>query len=91
MMGCDYTETIKGVGPKNAYNLIKEHKTIDEAIKHLTPRLKDNIPPEWNYAEARELFIKPLVTPGESFDVKKEYIFVLYNIYYIYLVGLEGT
>lgn len=71
MLGCDYTETIKGVGPKNAYNLIKEHKSIDEAIKHLTPRLKDNIPADWNYAEARELFIKPLVTPGESFDVKQ--------------------
>ncbi|KAI9483550.1 MAG: PIN domain-like protein [Benjaminiella poitrasii] len=69
LMGCDYTETIKGVGPKNAYNLIKEHKSIDEAIKHLTPRLKENIPKDWNYAEARELFIHPEVTPGDQINL----------------------
>lgn len=69
-MGCDYTETIRGVGPITAYNLIKEHKTIDEAIKNLTPRLKGNIPVDWNYSEARELFVKPDVTPGSEFDVR---------------------
>lgn len=68
-MGCDYTETIKGVGPKNAYNLIKQHKTIDEAIKHLTPRLQDNIPAEWNYADARRLFVESEVTPGKDIEV----------------------
>lgn len=69
LMGCDYTETIKGVGPKNAYNLIKQHKTIDEAIKHLTPRLQDNIPAEWNYADARRLFVESEVTPGKDIEV----------------------
>ncbi|KAI7903090.1 flap structure specific endonuclease 1 [Cokeromyces recurvatus] len=69
LLGCDYTETIKGVGPKNAYNLIKEHKTIEEAIKHLTPRLKENIPTDWNYAEARKLFIHPEVTPGDQINL----------------------
>lgn len=69
LMGCDYTETIKGVGPKNAYNLIKQHKTIDEAIKHLTPRLQDNIPAGWNYADARRLFVESEVTPGKDIEV----------------------
>ncbi|KAG1089367.1 hypothetical protein G6F42_019992 [Rhizopus arrhizus] len=69
LMGCDYTETIKGVGPKNAYNLIKQHKTIDEAIKHLTPRLQDNIPAEWNYADARRLFVESEVTPGKDIEL----------------------
>ncbi|KAL7326007.1 Elongation of fatty acids protein 2, variant 2 [Mucor circinelloides] len=69
LMGCDYTETIKGVGPKNAYNLIKQHKTIDEAIKHLTPRLQDNIPAGWNYADARRLFVESEVTPGKDIEL----------------------
>lgn len=69
LLGCDYTESIKGVGPKNAYNLIKEHKTIDEAIKHLSQRLKDGIPKEWNYADARELFTKPEVTPASEIEL----------------------
>ncbi|CEP08189.1 hypothetical protein [Parasitella parasitica] len=69
LMGCDYTETIRGVGPKNAYNLIKQHKTIDEAIKHLTPRLQDNIPADWNYANARELFVNPEVIPGKDIEL----------------------
>jgi flap endonuclease-1 len=68
-MGCDYTETIRGVGPKSAYNLIKQHKTIDEAIKHLPPKSKDNIPADWNYADARELFVKSEVTPGKDIEV----------------------
>ena len=69
MLGCDYTQSIKGVGPKSAYNLIKEHKSIDEALKHLTPKLKENIPEDWNYAEARELFVTPEVTPGSEIEV----------------------
>ncbi|KAG2198209.1 hypothetical protein INT46_000875 [Mucor plumbeus] len=69
LMGCDYTETIRGVGPKSAYNLIKQHKTIDEAIKHLPPKSKDNIPADWNYADARELFVKSEVTPGKDIEL----------------------
>lgn len=92
LLGCDYTETIRGVGPKSAYNLIKEHKTIDEAIKHLTPKLKDNIPADWNYADARELFVNPEVTPGDSFDVNISERFSEGGfdiLCYFFLVGLE--
>ncbi|EIE77785.1 hypothetical protein RO3G_02489 [Rhizopus delemar RA 99-880] len=46
----------------------QEHKTIDEAIKHLSQRLKDGIPKEWNYADARELFTKPEVTPASEIE-----------------------
>ncbi|KAI8970930.1 PIN domain-like protein [Pilobolus umbonatus] len=69
LMGCDYTDSIKGVGAKTAYNAIKEHKTIDEVIKHLTPRLKEGIPPNWNYSDARDLFISPIVTPASQIEL----------------------
>ncbi|RCI04131.1 Elongation of fatty acids protein 2 [Rhizopus stolonifer] len=69
LLGCDYTESIRGVGPKSGFNLIKEHKTIDEALKHLNPKLKAGIPVDWNYAEARELFVNPEVTPASEIDL----------------------
>lgn len=69
MLGCDYTESIKGVGPKSALSLIKEHKTIEKAIEHLTANQKKGVPENWNYADARELFLKPEVTPGSEIEV----------------------
>ena len=35
LCGCDYCDTIDGVGPVTAYKLIKEHNNIEEVIKHL--------------------------------------------------------
>merc|ERR1712232_564467 len=35
MLGCDYTDTIKGVGPKTALKLIREHKSIEEILKKI--------------------------------------------------------
>ncbi|KAI9007563.1 PIN domain-like protein [Phycomyces nitens] len=72
MMGCDYVETIKGVGPQRAFSMIKEHKTIEAVIKNLPEKLKANVPENWKYDEARELFRKPNVLPGSSVDLKWE-------------------
>ena len=33
LSGCDYTDTISQVGPVTAFNLIKEHKTIDKILE----------------------------------------------------------
>ena len=35
LLGCDYCDTIRGVGPQRAVTLIKQHKSIDEILKHL--------------------------------------------------------
>lgn len=72
LMGCDYTESIRGIGPKTAFNLITQHKSIEEVLKHLTPKQKEGVPENWDYAEARELFIKPDVTPGSQIDINWE-------------------
>jgi len=34
LCGCDYTCKIKGIGPINAYKLIKKYKTIELIIKN---------------------------------------------------------
>lgn len=35
LLGCDYLEPIKGIGPKTALKLIREHGTLGEVLKHL--------------------------------------------------------
>lgn len=35
LLGCDYLEPIKGVGPKSAYNLIREHGGLGDIVAHL--------------------------------------------------------
>ena len=55
LMGCDYCDTIKGMGPKTALKLIREHGTIEkiiEVIKDQVTGTKDKhkkyeIPPDW--------------------------------------------
>ncbi|KAL0061993.1 Elongation of fatty acids protein 2 [Marasmius tenuissimus] len=39
LLGCDYLEPIKGVGPKSALKLIREHEGLAGVVKHL--RAKD--------------------------------------------------
>lgn len=35
LLGCDYLEPIKGVGPKSALKLIREHGGLDAVVEHL--------------------------------------------------------
>ncbi|KAI7878724.1 PIN domain-like protein [Mucor mucedo] len=67
--GLGFTMAQFGIGPQGAYKLINEHKSIDEAIKHLTSKQKEGIPEDWNYAEARALFVAPDVTPGADIEL----------------------
>ena len=46
LLGCDYCDSIRGVGPKTALKLIREHKCIEEILKHLN-RDKYGIPDDW--------------------------------------------
>ena len=35
LLGCDYLEPIRGVGPKTAYKLMQEHGNLEEVLEHL--------------------------------------------------------
>lgn len=35
LCGCDYCGTIRGIGPKTAYKLITQHKTLEKVIESL--------------------------------------------------------
>ena len=71
LLGCDYTDKIRGVGPKSALKLVQEHKSIDKIIKSIDKK-KYTVPEGWNYEGARQLFKEPEVTPADQIEIKWE-------------------
>ena len=53
LMGCDYCDTIRGIGPKTALKLIKEHGNIETILKHIN-REKHIVPESYEPNEARK-------------------------------------
>lgn len=70
LLGCDYCDSIRGIGPKKALELIREHKTI-EAILEVIDREKYKVPENWTFAEARELFKHPNVIPATDPELQQ--------------------
>jgi len=58
LCGCDYTNSIRGIGPKKAYDGIKKYGTIEKFIKTLDKK-KYIVNDDFKFIEARELFINP--------------------------------
>lgn len=69
LFGCDYCDTIKGIGPKRAFKLIKEHRSIPEILKKINKK-KYPVPENWNYAKAKELFAAPAVLDPNKIVVR---------------------
>lgn len=69
LCGCDYTGTIRGIGPHRAYELIKKHKSIEVVLKNLDKK-KYKAPENFLYKESAALFHNPEVTKGSEFDLK---------------------
>jgi len=53
LLGCDYCDTIRGIGPKTALKLIREHKNI-ETILDVIDRNKYVVPETYEPMEARK-------------------------------------
>ncbi|KAF1332181.1 Flap endonuclease 1, partial [Globisporangium splendens] len=77
LCGCDYCDTIRGVGPKKAFAGIKEHKNIENFIEALQKSNSKGvtIPDEWLgenpiYKQAREMFVTPEVVDMKEVDIK---------------------
>ncbi|KAH8275494.1 hypothetical protein KR026_008856 [Drosophila bipectinata] len=69
LLGCDYCESIKGIGPKRAIELINNYRDIETILDNLDTS-KYTVPENWNYKIARELFIEPEVANAESIELK---------------------
>lgn len=72
LLGCDYCESIRGVGPVSAFKLIKEYGTIEGVLEFIksNPDSKYKIPEDWPYEGARELFLNPDVIPAKDVELK---------------------
>lgn len=73
MLGCDYTQSIKGVGPKRAIELIQKHKSLEKILENLDTK-KFPVPEDWNYKDARMLFIEPEIKDPEEIDVRFRFL-----------------
>ena len=66
-----------GVGPATAFKLIVQNKKIETVLKEIEKenekKQKYVIPKPFNYEDARELFIKPIVDDPSKIDVENSF------------------
>ena len=62
LIGTDFNEGIKGIGPKKALQLIKEYKSLERLIEF------KKIPEIENYEEIRKIFLEPEV--NENYELE---------------------
>jgi len=65
LCGCDYTDSIYGVGPARALEFIRKYKNIDNVLKNIDTK-KFKVPEVFQHAEAHAFFRQPLVTPPDE-------------------------
>ncbi|KAF2001431.1 flap endonuclease 1 [Amniculicola lignicola CBS 123094] len=66
LLGCDYLDPIKGIGPSTALKLIREHKNLEGVLEHINKNTKHTIPEDWPFEDARLLFLEPDVRAADS-------------------------
>jgi len=55
LCGCDYCDTIRGIGPASAIKLVVQHGCIEKVIESLDTS-KNPVPENFNYQAARDFF-----------------------------------
>ncbi|KAG2465284.1 LRRF2 protein, partial [Polypterus senegalus] len=65
LLGCDYCEKIRGLGPKKALTLIQQHKSIEDVLLNINREVHP-VPVSWKYHEARRIFLNPDVTTAKQ-------------------------
>ena len=69
LLGCDYCESIRGIGPKRAFELIKKHKTIEKVLENIDLK-KYILPDPFPYEDAREMFKTAEVADCSKLDLQ---------------------
>lgn len=69
LFGCDYTSTIRGIGPQKAYEMIKQHGSTAAGLKELN-REKYPVPEDFMPEAAAELFRNAEVADAAELDLK---------------------
>lgn len=70
LCGCDYCDTVKGVGPQTAIKLILQHGSLEKVLETIE---KEKIPSNFNYQAARDFFreCEAVDTATTAFDFKE--------------------
>lgn len=69
LLGCDYCDTIRGIGPVRAVELVSKYKNIETILKNIDTK-KYPVPENFNYQRARELFKTPDVIDPKTIELK---------------------
>ncbi|KAA8536680.1 hypothetical protein F0562_029158 [Nyssa sinensis] len=70
LCGCDYCESIRGIGGQTALKLIRQHGSIENILENINKE-RYQIPDDWPYEEARRLFKEPSVyADDEQLEIK---------------------
>ncbi|KAL0861303.1 hypothetical protein ABMA27_008863, partial [Loxostege sticticalis] len=67
LLGCDYCGSIRGIGPKRAIELIRQHRSLDEVLKNIDTT-KYPPPEDWDFEGARRLFLEPEVADASKIE-----------------------
>eukprot|EP01104_Vermistella_antarctica_P018870 TRINITY_DN7167_c0_g1_i1.p1 TRINITY_DN7167_c0_g1~~TRINITY_DN7167_c0_g1_i1.p1 ORF type:complete len:379 (+),score=109.47 TRINITY_DN7167_c0_g1_i1:110-1246(+) len=70
LCGCDYVDSIRGIGPKRALQLIRDHGDLEKVVAAIDQK-KHPLPDNFNFEGARDLFKNPDVT--KCADLKLEW------------------
>ncbi|XP_047309092.1 flap endonuclease 1-like isoform X4 [Impatiens glandulifera] len=65
LCGCDYCDTIYGVGGKTSLKLIRLHGSIEKILENIN-RERYKVPEDWGYEAVRKLFKEPEVYTDSS-------------------------
>jgi len=63
LVGTDFNEGVKGIGPKTALSLIQKHGEIENLPNEITSRIEVQ-----NYEQVRELFLQPQIIQDYSLE-----------------------
>ncbi|CAG5026654.1 unnamed protein product [Parnassius apollo] len=69
LLGCDYCGSIRGIGPKRAIELIKQHRSMEEVLRNIDTN-KYQPPENWDFENARRLFLEPEVKDPKDIEMK---------------------
>ncbi|KAK9292929.1 hypothetical protein L1049_020911 [Liquidambar formosana] len=70
LSGCDYCDSIRGIGGQTALKLIRQHGSIEGILENINKE-RYQIPVDWPYQDARRLFKEPLVSADdEQLEIK---------------------
>lgn len=85
LMGCDFCDTLRNIGPKRGYDLIKKYGTIEKILENN----KIDVSEKFDYVGARKIF-NELGNMGEDCTFKIDYDRINIEKLVEFMVGEKG-